>query len=73
MPFYNANRAIRTILFNTKNDLAQNLGILLAWIVFSFFTIALVTWLFRRKAVNEHKKAMGEEELERKLPDGRAV
>lgn len=73
MPFYNANRAIRCILFNTKNDLAQNFGILLAWIVFSCFTIALATWLFRRKAVNEHKKALGEEALEHKLPDGRVV
>lgn len=73
MPFYNANRAIRTIIFNTKNELAKNFGILLAWIVFSMFTIALVTWLFRRKAVNGHRKAIGGEEDDKRLPDGRVV
>lgn len=73
MPFYNANRAVRTIIFNTKNDLGMNFGILIAWIVVSMITISLSTWLYRRKAVNEHNRQMGEEEGERKLPDGRVV
>ncbi|GMK57815.1 hypothetical protein CspeluHIS016_0406490 [Cutaneotrichosporon spelunceum] len=73
MPFYNCNRAIRTIIFNTKNDLGQNFGILLAWIAFSIFTNSLTTYLYRRKAVNEHERDEGGQERDVKLPDGRVV
>lgn len=54
MPFYNVGRIVRTIIFDTKNQIAQNLGILLAWAVFSMFTISLATWLLRRKSVNAY-------------------
>ena len=54
MPFHNVGRAVRTIIFDTKNEIAQNLGILLAWAVFSMFTISLATWLLRRKSVNAY-------------------
>ncbi len=73
MPFYNANRAIRTIIFDTKNQLGQNFGILLAWIAVSLCTITISTYLFRRKAVNQHSRAVGELEKDRTLPDGRVV
>lgn len=73
MPFYNASRAVRTIIFDTKNQIGQNCGILLGWIGVSIVTITLATWLYRRKAVNEHAKAMGEHERDLKLPDGREV
>jgi hypothetical protein len=56
MPFHNVGQAVRTIIFDTKNQVAQNLGILLAWAVFSLCTITLATWLMRRKSVNEHKR-----------------
>lgn len=62
MPFYNINRTVRTIIFNTKNEIGQNLGILIAWIVVSLITVSLATWLSRRKAVNLHRKAKTEEE-----------
>ncbi|BEI86554.1 hypothetical protein CcaverHIS002_0608410 [Cutaneotrichosporon cavernicola] len=73
MPFYNCNRAIRAIIFDTKNDLGQNFGILLAWIVFSILTNSVTTYLYRRKAVNEHMKDDGEQEKDIALPDGRVV
>lgn len=73
MPFFNANRAIRTLVFGTKNQLGQNFGILLAWTVLSMLTIALATYLYRRKAVNEHAREMGESEKDAALPDGRVV
>jgi hypothetical protein len=73
MPFYNANRAIRTIIFDTKNQLGQNFGILLAWIAVSLCTITISTYLFRRKAVNQHSRSVGELEKDRTLPDGRVV
>ncbi|TYJ52218.1 hypothetical protein B9479_007177 [Cryptococcus floricola] len=62
MPFYNCNRIVRTIIFNTKNDIGMNLGILIAWIAVSFITISLGTWLFRRQSVNQHNKEVGENE-----------
>ncbi|WWC59308.1 uncharacterized protein I303_101859 [Kwoniella dejecticola CBS 10117] len=65
MPFYNASRVVRTIIFDTKNDIAENLGILLAWIVVNIITICVATWLFRRKSVNEHNKEVGENELDK--------
>ncbi|WVQ76068.1 hypothetical protein IAR50_005705 [Cryptococcus sp. DSM 104548] len=63
-PFYNCNRIVRTIIFNTKNDIGMNIGILIAWIAVSFITITLGTWLFRRRSVNEHNKAVGENEMD---------
>lgn len=62
MPFYNINRTVRTIIFNTKNEIAQNLGILLAWIALSLITVSLATWLGRRKAVNQHRAAKVDQE-----------
>lgn len=84
MPFYNVGHTVRTvsrlhksfvalvneeqIIFNTKNEIARNLGILLAWIVLSFITISVATWLIRRNSVNAHRKAVGENELDEKVP-----
>ena len=61
MPFYNVGRTVRTIIFDTKNDIAQNLGILLAWAVFSLCTISLATWLMRRKSVNAYHASKREQ------------
>jgi len=48
------------IIFDTKNEIGKNLGILIAWIVVSLITISLGTWVTRRKTVNAHKKEMAE-------------
>ncbi|WVR09756.1 hypothetical protein IAU60_006832 [Kwoniella sp. DSM 27419] len=64
MPFYNCSRVVRTIIFNTRNEIAQNLGILLAWIVVSIITISLATFLIRRKAENQHNKEVAENEMD---------
>lgn len=60
LPFWNLNRTVRTIIFDTKNEIAQNLGIILAWIVVSLITVSLATWLTRRGAVNQHRRAKRE-------------
>ncbi|KAH8806747.1 hypothetical protein DL96DRAFT_1536531 [Flagelloscypha sp. PMI_526] len=41
MPFYNVSRAVRTIVFGTKNELGLNFGILIAWAVLSICTMSL--------------------------------
>ncbi|KAG8987043.1 hypothetical protein FRB90_003624 [Tulasnella sp. 427] len=48
-PVFNLAQAIRTIIFNTKNKMGLNAGVLLAWIVLSSITIPIFTWLTRRK------------------------
>ncbi|KAJ6462502.1 hypothetical protein C8R45DRAFT_1178167 [Mycena sanguinolenta] len=50
-PFYNISRAVRTIVFQTKNDLGLNFGIILAWVVLSCITLPLFQWLVRRRMV----------------------
>ncbi|KAG8994623.1 hypothetical protein FRB94_012637 [Tulasnella sp. JGI-2019a] len=54
-PIYNLSIATRTILFDTKNHLARNAGVLIGWIVLSFITIALFTWMTRREEVRRHE------------------
>lgn len=60
MPFYNAGRVVRTIIFDTRDQIGQNIGILIAWCVVSCITIPLVTWLYRRNAVNAHMRETGQ-------------
>ncbi|ORY30405.1 hypothetical protein BCR39DRAFT_564917 [Naematelia encephala] len=73
MPFFNVGRAVRTIIFDTKNELGRNIGILLGWIGLSLVTIPVATWIFRRESVNAHQKAMAETEKDTTTPDGRIV
>jgi hypothetical protein len=62
MPFYNVSRVVRTIIFNTKNELGRNIGILLVWIVVSVITISITTYLYRRKEIGEYTKTLKDEE-----------
>ncbi|KIP08990.1 hypothetical protein PHLGIDRAFT_87282 [Phlebiopsis gigantea 11061_1 CR5-6] len=55
-PFYNISRAVRCILFRTRNEVGMNFGILFAWIGISFVTIPLFTWWVRRKQVLERRR-----------------
>jgi len=57
MPFYNVSRAVRTIVFGTKNQLGQNFGILIAWVAISCVTLPLIQWFIRRKQVAALRKA----------------
>ncbi|KAL7419021.1 hypothetical protein Q5752_006706 [Cryptotrichosporon argae] len=65
MPFYNVSRMVRTIIFDTRNQIGMNCGILLAWIAVSFITISTATWLMRRKAVNEYWRDNASRDSER--------
>ncbi|KAH8928051.1 hypothetical protein BT69DRAFT_1316579 [Atractiella rhizophila] len=68
MPFYNASNAIRTILFSTKNQVGQNIGILLVWAFVSCITIPLFQAFMRRFEVRNAKVLEREEKGE--LVDG---
>lgn len=54
-PFYRVSNAVRTIIFNTKNDVGLDFGILLAWGLLSAFTVAGLTVLFRRREVKKDR------------------
>ena len=55
------------IIFDTKNEIGMNLGILLGWIGLSFITIPLATWLARRKSVNAHRASQKDKMTEKNL------
>lgn len=48
-PFYNISRAMRTIIFGTKNEVGMHFGILLVWIAISCITLPLIQWFARRR------------------------
>ncbi|KAJ6553031.1 hypothetical protein B0H19DRAFT_950003 [Mycena capillaripes] len=47
-PFYNISRAVRTIVFGTKNEVGMNFGILIAWVGISCITLPVFQWWVRR-------------------------
>ncbi|KAG8887195.1 hypothetical protein FRC00_000507 [Tulasnella sp. 408] len=62
-PMFHLAQAVRTIVFNTKNHLGLNAGVLLAWIVLSMITVPLFTWLLRRKEEEEVKRKNAERDV----------
>ncbi|KAJ9105193.1 hypothetical protein QFC20_004328 [Naganishia adeliensis] len=58
-PFFRVSNAVRTIIFNTKNEIGMDVGILLAWALLSVITVTLLTTVIRRKEV---KKEHAEQE-----------
>ncbi|KAG9089874.1 hypothetical protein FRC06_001319 [Ceratobasidium sp. 370] len=59
-PVFNNTQAVRTILFNTKNHLGLNAGVILGWCALSCVTIPLFTTLMRGRDVQAYQKAMEE-------------
>ncbi|KAJ2921996.1 hypothetical protein H1R20_g15099, partial [Candolleomyces eurysporus] len=64
-PFYNLSKALRTVVFGTKNNVGQSVGILLAWVVVSFITLPLIQWFVRR---NETRTPVANEEMGERQP-----
>jgi hypothetical protein len=56
----NNTQAVRTILFDTKNHLGLNAGVILGWCALSCVTIPLFTVLMRRRDVRAHQKQIEE-------------
>ncbi|KAG8782983.1 hypothetical protein FRC12_020254 [Ceratobasidium sp. 428] len=61
-PVFNNTQAVRTILFNTKNHLGLNAGVIIGWCVLSCITIPLFTIFMRRRDVRAHEQAMRDKE-----------
>ncbi|KAJ7929153.1 hypothetical protein B0H13DRAFT_2652668 [Mycena leptocephala] len=57
-PFYNISRAVRTIVFRTKNEVGLNAGVLIAWVALSACVVLpLVQWVMRRRIVAAQRRA----------------
>lgn len=61
MPFYNVSRAVRAILFGTKNELGLNFGVLIAWAAISFCTLPVFQFILRRRHITEVNAMMEED------------
>ncbi|TFY73045.1 hypothetical protein EWM64_g10967, partial [Hericium alpestre] len=61
MPFYNVQRAVRTIVFGTKNQLGLNFGVQIAWIAVSLVSIVLIQ-AWRRWEERKAKDGSGAKE-----------
>lgn len=64
-PVYNMAQATRTIIFDTKNHLGLNIGVLLAWVTLSFATMTLLTVLARRRSGRRQTHAGGDVDVEK--------
>ncbi|KAJ7174352.1 hypothetical protein C8R46DRAFT_892399 [Mycena filopes] len=56
-PFYNLSRAVRSIVFRTKNELGLNFGVLLSWVALSCCTLPLFQWFMRRRLIAAQRRA----------------
>ncbi|GAB1528084.1 hypothetical protein RhiTH_011275 [Rhizoctonia solani] len=66
-PIFNNTQSVRTILFNTKNHLGLNAGVILAWIVLSLTTIPLFTVIMRRRDERAHERELAKQQGTEKL------
>ena len=64
-PFYNVSKAVRTIVFGTKNALGTDFAVLIVWIAISCFTLPLLQMYVRRRD-DKAAKAAEEQKLEEK-------
>jgi len=60
-PFYNVNRAMRTVIFNTKNQVGLNFGVLLVWVAVSCVTLATIQVWVRRSREDAFMESTTEE------------
>ncbi|KAF9444277.1 hypothetical protein P691DRAFT_677928 [Macrolepiota fuliginosa MF-IS2] len=56
IPLYNVSRALRIIVFSTKNRLGFHFGVLLIWAAISCITLPLFQYLARRRDITATKR-----------------
>ncbi|EIM83003.1 uncharacterized protein STEHIDRAFT_84394 [Stereum hirsutum FP-91666 SS1] len=64
-PFYNVSCGVRTIIFNTKNRLGLNFGVLIAWVAVSCITITLFTYIIQRRNIRQREEIWRKEDAQR--------
>ncbi|KAF9257619.1 hypothetical protein L218DRAFT_1016242 [Marasmius fiardii PR-910] len=65
-PFYNVSQAVRTILFDTRNTLGLNFGVLIAWVATSCITLTIFQWVIRRIQTRELRRERNRELAEKR-------
>jgi len=64
-PVYNMSQIVRTIIFNTKDHLGRNFGVLLAWVALSLITLPTIQYFVRRREMAaEGTRAHGDDNSE---------
>ena len=57
VPLNRTANILRTLIFDTKDEIGLGFGVLLAWWVLSaFITVPLITWIYRRKDLKAYYK-----------------
>lgn len=57
VPLNRTANILRTLIFDTKSEIGMGFGIIIAWWVLSaFITLPIITWVYRRKEVKEHRR-----------------
>lgn len=54
MPFYNVQQTVRAIVFGTRDQIALNFGVQIAWIFVSWCTMTGFQYFKRRQAIRAH-------------------
>ncbi|KAF8965751.1 hypothetical protein BDZ97DRAFT_1810822 [Flammula alnicola] len=67
-PFYSFSKAVRTIIFGTKNKLGMHFGILIAWVALSCTTLIIIQWLSRRQEIRAMERARNLQEEKQREP-----
>ncbi|KAJ7060809.1 hypothetical protein C8F01DRAFT_1253287 [Mycena amicta] len=55
-PMYNISRAVRAIVFRTKNEVGINFAVLFVWTFISCLTIPLFHWFARRRTIRAQRR-----------------
>ncbi|KAF8274530.1 hypothetical protein EI94DRAFT_1768739 [Lactarius quietus] len=62
MPFYNVQQTVRAIIFGTRDQIALNFGVQIAWVVVSWCTMIGFQYIKRRQAIRAHRETVGSSE-----------
>ncbi|KAG8751570.1 hypothetical protein FRC14_007767 [Serendipita sp. 396] len=66
-PVFNLGQAVRTIIFNTKNHLGRNFGVLIAWAVLSLITVPIIIYVTRQREIREEQAKTLPDEREEEI------
>lgn len=57
-PVYHMSQVVRTIIFNTKDHLGYNFGILTSWFLLSVITLPTFQYLMRNREIAAEEKSL---------------
>ncbi|XP_006462285.1 hypothetical protein AGABI2DRAFT_119143 [Agaricus bisporus var. bisporus H97] len=64
LPFYHISKAVRTIVFGTKNQIGFDFAVLLIWTVISCISLTLFQFVVRRREVINARRKEAQDEMQ---------